>query len=32
MADDGWNCHEHRNELRVSDASTVYHPERGQLC
>jgi hypothetical protein len=27
-----WDCHKHRKELRVSDASTVYHPVKGQLC
>ncbi len=27
-----WNVHEHRNELRVSDNRTIYHPEKGQLC
>lgn len=26
-----WDCHQHRNELSVSDAHTVYHPEHGQL-
>jgi len=29
---DDWNCHEHRTELCVSNANTVYHPEHGQLC
>lgn len=27
-----WDCHAHRDELRVSDEATVYHPEQGQLC
>ena len=27
-----WDCHEHRDELKISDACTIYHPERGQLC
>ncbi len=27
-----WDCHEHKDELLVSDAATVYHPKRGQLC
>lgn len=27
-----WDCHQHRDELRVSDSNTVYHDERGQLC
>jgi hypothetical protein len=27
-----WDCHKHRDELRVSFANTVFHPERGQLC
>lgn len=29
---DRWDCHQHRDELHVSDAATVYHHERGQLC
>lgn len=27
-----WNCHDHRDELKISDACTIYHPEQGQLC
>jgi len=27
-----WDCHQHRDELKVSDAAAVYHPERGVLC
>lgn len=27
-----WNCHEHKEELRVSDFCTIYHPDTGQLC
>jgi len=27
-----WNCHDHRDELHVSDNCSVYHPEHGQLC
>ena len=27
-----WDCHKHKDELKVSDHSTVYHPYRGQLC
>ena len=27
-----WNCHEHRDELKVSIFDTVYHEEHGQLC
>lgn len=27
-----WDCHEHRDELLSSNAATVYHLERGQLC
>jgi len=27
-----WDCHAHRDELRVSDHGTVYRPEHGQLC
>jgi hypothetical protein len=27
-----WNCHEHRDELKVSEFCSVYHPEHGQLC
>jgi hypothetical protein len=26
-----WDCHKHRKDLRVSDACTVYHPDKGQL-
>jgi hypothetical protein len=27
-----WDCHAHRDKLRVSDNATVYHREHGQLC
>ena len=27
-----WDCHEHKKEMNVSVAGTVYHPEYGQLC
>lgn len=27
-----WNVHQHRDELHVSDWSTVYHYEQGVLC
>lgn len=30
--DHRFDCQEHRDELRVSDAATVYHSEWGQLC
>lgn len=29
---DRWDVHQHRDELRVSCESTVYHPEQGHLC
>lgn len=27
-----WDVHQHKDELCVSDAATIYHPEHGQLC
>lgn len=27
-----WNCHDHRDELRVGPESTVFHPDHGILC
>lgn len=27
-----WDCHKHRDELRVSDEKTIYHLGQGQLC
>lgn len=27
-----WDCHQHRDEMFTSDARTVCHPEKGQLC
>jgi hypothetical protein len=27
-----WDCHEHRDELWISNSCTVYHKEHGQLC
>lgn len=27
-----WDCHDHRDELNVSDSCTVYHQEQGVLC
>jgi hypothetical protein len=27
-----WDCHAHREELKVSGEATVWHPEQGQLC
>lgn len=26
-----WDCHNHREELKVSQHATVYHPDHGQL-
>jgi len=30
-AEERWDCHQHRDELRVSPFSTVYHPVKGVL-
>ena len=27
-----WNVHENKEELKISDANTIYHPEHGVLC
>jgi hypothetical protein len=27
-----WNCHDHRDELRISSQNTIYHEDHGQLC
>ena len=27
-----WDCHLHKDELRVGCENTIYHPEKGQLC
>lgn len=27
-----WDCHSHKHEMRISDATTIYHPEHGHLC
>lgn len=27
-----WNCHQHKDELKISDGCTIYHPEQGVLC
>lgn len=27
-----WDVHQHKDELQVSDAATIYHPDHGQLC
>jgi len=31
-ATERWNCHDHRDELKVSDFCAVYHPEHGVRC
>jgi hypothetical protein len=30
--DEKWDVHQHKDELCVSDAATIFHPEHGQLC
>jgi hypothetical protein len=27
-----WDCHKHKDELRVTAFLTIFHPDHGQLC